>query len=249
MPLALGLLVSAMPGTASPAMPASLLDAASPSPDPSCSPSPAPSGTASASPDPSCSPDPDPSASADPSPDPSSGSASPGPSSSASASPSPSGSASASPAPSPSASTPPPTATGPAGLIAASELSDITADSAALDGVKFDGVATVRTASGPEQVLEFSMAGLTLSSADLTVTSPGGQTLTVTAATFDFSGNVTLLTTKLSGTLLGAAVTFTPQNPPPAVSGDLTLTNISSSQIFASAGSFAVSGLQISLAG
>jgi hypothetical protein len=128
-------------------------------------------------------------------------------------------------------------------------MSGITAASATLDGVTFDGVATVQTARDPEQVLKFSLTGLTLSDADLTVTSSSGQTLSVKAATFDFSGNVTLLTTKISGTLLGSTVTFTPQSPPPAISGNLTLTGISSSQIFTSADSFSVSGLQISSAG
>jgi Family of unknown function (DUF6114) len=134
----------------------------------------------------------------------------------------------------------------PAGaLVAAAAPSTITADSATLTGLHFDGVATVRTASGPEQVLKFSMSGLSLKNGKLTVTQDGAA-MAVQAASFTFSGNVTLLTTKFSGSLLGVPLSFSPQFPPPAVLPVMTFTNVTSDQPFTSADSFQVGGLQIS---
>jgi hypothetical protein len=201
-------------------------------------PKPAASASASPDPSPSASPSPDPSASPSPSPSPS-----PSASASGSASPAPSASSSSgSPAPS---SSPAPTASAPGGLIAATQASSITATSATLDGLTFDGVATVKTASGTEQVLRFSLSSLTLDGADLTI-QRSGTPLTISATEFDFSGGVTLLATKLSGTLLGASVTFTPADPPPAaLPSDLTLTSVAATQVFTSAGSFTVTGLRI----
>jgi hypothetical protein len=212
---------------------------------PGATPSTDPSSSASPSPDPSASPSPSPSASPSPTPSPS---PSPTPSPSASPSPSPSATASgsASPSPSPSSSTPAPVATPPTGLVVASQASSITATSATLDGLSFDGVASVHTSSGTEQVLEFSMTSLTLDDASLSITQ-SGEPLTIAATEFDFSGSVTLLATQLSGTFDGARVSFTTADPPPTtLTGDLTLTDVSASQPFASAGSFSVTGLQVS---
>jgi hypothetical protein len=174
------------------------------------------------------------------------------PSPSPSASPGPGGSPppGASPSPAPGGSTRPgkarktPKARA-AGLVAAVEPSTITAHSATLTGLHFDGVATVPTASGPERVLKFTMSALSLTGGDLTV-SQDGATMAVQAASFTFSGDVTLLTTKFSGSLLGVPLTFSPQFPPPAVLPKMTFTNVTSDQPFTSADSFKIGGLQIS---
>jgi hypothetical protein len=176
------------------------------------------------------------------------------PSPSASGTPSPGTSSGASPSPSPSAS---PSASPKAsrraarraavagGLVAAAEAAEITADSATLTGLAFDGVATVQTASGPEQALKFSMTALSLTGDKLTVTQ-GGRNVTIAATSFNFTGNVTLLTTKFSGSFLGVPLTFTPRNPPPLVLRVMTFTNVTSDQPFTSADSFQIGGLQIS---
>jgi hypothetical protein len=164
-------------------------------------------------------------------------------------SPSPSPSASGSPAPGPGASTSPGNGqknlkARAAGLVTAAEPAAITADSATLTGLHFDGVATVQTASGPERVLKFTMSGLSLKNGDLTV-SQDGRAMTVQAASFTFSGHVTLLTTKFSGSLLGVPLTFSPTLPPPVVLNVMTFTNVTSDQPFTSADSFQVGGLRI----
>jgi hypothetical protein len=114
-----------------------------------------------------------------------------------------------------------------------------------LTGLHFDGVATVATASGPEQVLKFSMSGLSLRDGDLTVMKDG-RAMAVQAASFTFSGDVTLLTTKFSGSLLGVPLSFSPQLPPPVVLPVMTFTNVTSDQPFTSADSFRIGGLRIS---
>jgi len=53
-------------------------------------------------------------------------------------------------------------------------------------------------------------------------------------------------TTKLSGQLLGAVVTFTPQNPPPAVLPTTTFTNVVTDQPLTTADSFQAHGLLVS---
>jgi Family of unknown function (DUF6114) len=158
-------------------------------------------------------------------------------------------SASGSPSPGPGASTLPGKAKkspkAPAGGLVAAEPSTITADSATLTGLHFDGVATVQTASGPEQVLKFSMSGLSLKDGDLTVIQDG-RAMAVQAASFTFSGDVTLLTTKFSGSLLGVPLSFSPKLPPPVVLPVMTFTNVTSDQPFTSADSFQIGGLRIS---
>jgi hypothetical protein len=137
----------------------------------------------------------------------------------------------------------------PAGvLVPAAEPSMITADSATLTGLHFDGVATVATASGPQRMLKFSMSGLSLKNGDLTVTQDG-RTVAVQGTSFTFSGDVTLLTTKFSGSLLGVPLSFSPSLPPPVVLPVMTFTNVTSEQPFTSADSFQVGGLRISLGG
>ena len=165
-------------------------------------------------------------------------------------SPSPSPSGSESPSPSPGASTAPGKAqknlkARAAGLVTAAEPATITADSATLTGLHFDGVATVQTASGPERVLKFTMSGLSLKNGDLTV-DQDGRAMAVQAASFTFSGHVTLLTTKFSGSLLGVPLSFSPTLPPPAVLPVMTFTNVTSDQPFTSADSFQTGGLRIS---
>ncbi len=75
----------------------------------------------------------------------------------------------------------------------------LTAGSALLSGLSLDGVADVPTAAGTVQMLESSMSSLALSGGiELTVTQDGHTFATKTSA-LDFSGNVLLYTTQISG--------------------------------------------------
>lgn len=221
-----------------------------------------PSPSASAAADPTASATPDPSASATPSPPPS-----PGPSAVPAASPSPQpssggsgsgsgGSASASPSPTP---TPTPTGTAPPFAVATAQ-STLTATSATLAGFAYDGVVSVPTASGSVQMMEFSATSIDLTGATLAV-SQGGATLTTTADSLDFSGKVLLYATQLSGDIGPLSVTLTPGNAVATLlqilsqlglsqsvtqAFPLTMTNVTTLQPYASAGSLTASALQIS---
>jgi hypothetical protein len=131
------------------------------------------------------------------------------------------------------------------GLVVNAVPSDITANSVTLTGFSFDGVATVATASGPRKMLKFSMSGLDLTGNDDLAITEGGHALTIRAASLDFTGNVTLLTTKFSGDLLGIPLTFTPASPPPATLPTMVFTHVNTEQPFTSANALAIGGLKI----
>lgn len=113
----------------------------------------------------------------------------------------------------------------------------LTAGSALFSGLSFDGVASVRTANGQVQMLEFSMSSLFLSGGTQLAVTQDGRTILTSTSTLDLSGNVTLYTTQISGDLLGVPVTFTPASPPPVVLPVMRFTNVVTEQPFTSADS------------
>ena len=203
-----------------------------------------PSPPASASPVPSAtSPSPSGSGSPAPSPGPSpSGSGSPTPS------PGPSPSGSGSPTPSPSPSVNPNagkrTSAAPA-LVAASSPATLPAGSALMEGLSYDGVATVPTAGGSQQMLKFSMSSLTLSGGIVLTVGGNGHSMVTRNSSVQFTGNVVLYATRLSGDLLGVPLTFTPASPPPLVLPLMQFTNVVTQQPLTSAGTMQASGLDI----
>lgn len=221
---------------------------ASPSPTAGASPSPSASPTSCTTP-----PTAAPAATSSPSPSPSP-SASAGPSASPSVSPSPTaptGTTSASPSPSPSPS--PLTGSTP-GVEIASAQSTLTASSAVLTGLAYDGLVSVPTASGPVQMMQFTFSSLSLSGVTLTATQ-GGTTMTTQASGFSLSGNVVLYATSLSGDLAGVPITITPSTPLADIlqafagitsATVLPMTNVVTEQPYASADSSSISGLAIS---
>jgi hypothetical protein len=224
--------------------------AASSSPS-ACSTTPAASPAPSPSPSASCGPAP--SASADPTPDPT---PAPSPSASAGSAASPSASTSATPGASPS---PTPTGTPPPFAVSAAQ-STLTASSATITGFAYNGVVSVRTASGSVQMMQFSATSLDLTGVQLTI-SQGGGTQTTTATSLDLTGNVVLYTTELSGDLLGIPLTITPSTPiadilqvlgKAGLSQTLTqvvplpMTNVTTLQPYTSANDMDVSALDIS---
>ena len=99
--------------------------------------------------------------------------------------------------------------------------------------------------SGTQKMLKFSMSGLDLTGNDNLTITEGGRTLEIQAASLDFTGDVTLLTTKFSGDLLGVPLTFTPASPPPATLPTMVFTHVNTEQPFTSANSLAIGGLRI----
>jgi hypothetical protein len=217
-----------------------------------------PSPSASATPDPSASATPDPTAAATPNPP-----SSPAPSAVPAASPNPASSggsvgsgSGASPSPSPIAT---PTGSPPPFAVATAQ-STLTASSASITRFRYDGVVSVPTASGSEQMMEFSATSIDLTGARLTV-SQGGGTMTTTASSLDFSGNVVLYATQLSGDLLGIPTTLTPDNALATIlqilgqlgltqsvtqAIPLTMTNVTTLQPYTAADGLTATGLQIS---
>ena len=87
--------------------------------------------------------------------------------------------------------------------------------SALLVGTSYKGVVQVPTASPGQTVpmMEFTMSSLTLDGGPtLTVTQRGVSSATA-GSTMQFTGNVVLYATKLSGDLLGVPITLTPSSP------------------------------------
>jgi len=181
-------------------------------------------------------------------------SASPSPGSSAGAGATPSASPAATASPSPT-----PTGSAPAFALASSQ-STLTASSATMTGFAYDGVVSVPTATGTVQMMQFSASSLDLSTMHLAV-SQGGGTMTTTASSLDFSGNVVLYATQLSGDLLGIPTTLTPANALATILQLLTqlgltqgvtqviplqMTNVTAQQPYTSADSMKASALQIS---
>ena len=245
--LAVMLLVLAglmLPGqAASAAQPAAASQPGCVIPVPILCPSPSPSPSASSSPSPSPSPDP-------------TGSASPGPSASAS----PTGSPTADPSPSPSASpkgrkASSVKAAAAGGLQVSGAQFTLVTGSALLLGASYKGVAQIPTAGGPAvPMMEFTMNSLTLDGAPTLTVTQGGVSSVTSGTSMQFTGNVVLYATQLSGSLLGVPVTITPSSPLAAILKllnsvtplvPLKLTNVTTNQPYISSNSLQIPGLQV----
>ncbi len=100
------------------------------------------------------------------------------------------------------------------GLVAATVPSVLTAGSARLVGLAYDGVAEVpRSAGRPVPMMKFTLQSVTLTGRPtLTIRQKGSVAVTSTSL-LSFSGHVVLYATKLSGDLLGLPVTLTASSP------------------------------------
>lgn len=96
------------------------------------------------------------------------------------------------------------------GLVAASSTAVLTAGSATLTGFKYQGNVDVPTAGGSQPMMKFTADSISLSGTVTVTVTENGSTVTTVSATQDFSDGVTLYATKLSGSLLGVPLTFTP---------------------------------------
>ena len=197
---------------------------------------------------------------------------SPSPSSSPSPSPSPDPTGSASPTPAPTGSpTPDPSASpgkslkgrrassvkaqASAGLQVSEAQFTLVTGSALLLGASYKGVAQVPTASGQTvPMMEFTMNSLTLDGAPTLTVTQGGVSSVTSGSSMQFTGNVVLYATQLSGDLLGVPVTLTPSSPlatilqllnsvTPLV--PLKLTSVTTNQPYISSDSLQIPGLQV----
>jgi Family of unknown function (DUF6114) len=143
-----------------------------------------------------------------------------------------------------------------AGLVVCISPAVLTASSATLNGLAYQGVVNMPVAGGGTvQMMKFTLSSLSLSSAILRVTEDG-RTLTTKLAAARFSDHVVLYATKLSGslgivrltlipgnivsTLLQLLNTLTPVIP-------LTLTDVVAHQPVLLAGSTVIRGLNVSV--
>jgi hypothetical protein len=86
----------------------------------------------------------------------------------------------------------------------------LTAGSAALTGFTYQGNVNMPVAGGTEAMMKFTADSVDLSGGVTVVVTQDGTTVTTDSATQAFSDGVTLYATKLSGTLAGVPLTFTP---------------------------------------
>jgi hypothetical protein len=145
-------------------------------------------------------------------------------------------------------------AQGTQGLVVASEPSVITANSATLDGLAYQGtVAMPVSGGGTVTMMKFTMTSQQLSDLNLTVTGAGGSLVT-TATSASFSGNVVLYATKLTGQLAGIPLTLTPGNAESTLLQLLksltplvpvTMTNVTANQPVVLGNSGAISSLSV----
>jgi hypothetical protein len=102
----------------------------------------------------------------------------------------------------------------PHGLVASAVPAVLTAGSAKLVGLAYDGVAEVpRSSGGPVQMMKFSLRSVTLTGSPTLTIHQNHSIATTSTSLLSFSGNVVLYATKLSGDLLGVPLTLTPSSP------------------------------------
>jgi hypothetical protein len=141
------------------------------------------------------------------------------------------------------------------GLEASTATAVLTAGSATLNGLAYQGTAKVPVASGGTQtMMVFTLTSMSLSGNVTTTVTQDGQTTVTAASALDFSGGITLYATKLSGTLLGLPTTLTPDSVlsvllnllntvTPLV--PLTMTNVTTDQPLVMAGGLRAANLSI----
>jgi hypothetical protein len=143
--------------------------------------------------------------------------------------------------------------------MASAAQSSLSADSAFLYGLSYDGRAQVATANGTVTMMKFTLSSLTLSGHITLTVSQGGTTAVTQSSSMQFGGPVVLYATKLSGNLLGiAAVTLTPDSPVATIlqavaritqaltqTVPVPMTNVVTDQPYTTAGSFQAGGLRI----
>jgi hypothetical protein len=97
------------------------------------------------------------------------------------------------------------------GLVASAATEVLTAGSATLTRFAYAGNVTLPVGGGGSvSMMKFTADSLTLAGDVTDTVTQGGTTTTTTSPTLAFSGGVTLYATRLTGSLLGVPLTFTP---------------------------------------
>jgi Family of unknown function (DUF6114) len=100
------------------------------------------------------------------------------------------------------------------GLVAATVPSVLTAGSARLVGLAYDGVAEVPQSSGHRvPMMKFTLQSVTLTGRPTLTIHQNSSVAVTSTSLLSFSGHVVLYATKLSGDLLGVPVTLTASSP------------------------------------
>jgi hypothetical protein len=149
-------------------------------------------------------------------------------------------------------------APGTQGLVVAREPSVITARSATLDGLAYQGRVNLPVSGGGTvTMMKFTMTSQQLSGLDLTVAGAGagaGGSLATAASSASFSGAVVLYATRLTGRLAGVPLTLTPGNAESTLLQVLksltplvpvTLTDVTADQPVVLGGSAAITALSV----
>jgi hypothetical protein len=123
--------------------------------------------------------------------------------------------------------------------------------------MKLVGIVTLPAGGGSEQALELTASSASMSGVDIEVTQ-GGATTSTKSPTLDFSGGMTLYTTKMCGQVEGITPTvcFTPSTVSEVVlklasvlgkAAPITMTNVTVDQMLASAGGMRTGSLTMGL--
>jgi hypothetical protein len=141
------------------------------------------------------------------------------------------------------------------GLVASAATEVLTAGSATLTHFAYAGNVTLPVGGGGSvSMMKFTADSLTLTGDVTDTVTQGGTTTTTTSPTLAFSGGVTLYATKLTGSLLGVPLTFTPSTVSAVLltiasvltsQTTITMTNVTTDQPIVIAGALQTGQLSI----
>lgn len=141
------------------------------------------------------------------------------------------------------------------GLVASAATEVLTAGSATLAHFAYAGNVTLPAGGGGSvSMMKFTADSITLASGVTDTVAQGGTTTVTSSPTLAFSGGVTLYATKLTGSLLGVPLTFTPSTVSAVLltiasvltsSATITMTNVTTDQPIVIAGALQTGQLSI----
>jgi hypothetical protein len=141
------------------------------------------------------------------------------------------------------------------GLVASAATEVLTAGSATLAHFAYAGNVTLPAGGGGSvSMMKFTADSITLAGSVTDAVTQGGTTTVTSSPTLAFSGGVTLYATKLTGSLLGVPLTFTPSTVSAVLltvasvltsSATITMTNVTTDQPIVIAGALQTGQLSI----
>ena len=141
------------------------------------------------------------------------------------------------------------------GLVASAATEVLTAGSATLAHFAYAGNVTLPVGGGGSvSMMKFTADSITLAGGVTDTVAQGGTTTVTSSPTLAFSGGVTLYATKLTGSLLGVPLTFTPSTVSAVLltvasvltsTATITMTNVTTDQPIVIAGALQTGQLSI----